>query len=68
MTNYENKLDNPAWYSLSETHKQFEIEFGDVKFYPPEYCQFGGIQNCVLVFTLWGKNLISQRALKSNKK
>ena len=42
MTNYENKLDNPAWYSLSETHKQFEIEFGDVKFYPPEYCQFGG--------------------------
>jgi len=41
MVNHENKLDNPAWYSLSETHKKFNIDFANVKFYPPEYCQFG---------------------------
>ena len=22
-----NKLDNPAWYSLSETHKDFVIDY-----------------------------------------
>ena len=27
-----NKLDNPTWHSLSETHKDFAIDYGDVKF------------------------------------
>jgi GNAT superfamily N-acetyltransferase len=36
------KLDNPVWYSLSETHKNFGIDFGTTKFYHPDYCPFGG--------------------------
>lgn len=38
----ENKLDNPVWYSLSETHKGFAIDYGNTKFYNPDYCPFGG--------------------------
>jgi ribosomal protein S18 acetylase RimI-like enzyme len=37
------KLDNPIWYSISETHKAFGIDFGTIKFYHPDYCPFGGI-------------------------
>jgi len=40
-----NKLDNPTWHSLSETHKDFAIDYGDVKFYQPDYCPFGGLVN-----------------------
>ncbi len=40
-----NKLDNPTWYSLSETHKDFAVEFDGIKFYHPEYCPFGGFIN-----------------------
>jgi GNAT superfamily N-acetyltransferase len=36
------KLDNPVWYSLSETHDNFAISYPGVKFYDPEYCPFGG--------------------------
>lgn len=36
------KLDNPVWYSLSETHKNLAIEFDEIKFYHPNYCPFGG--------------------------
>lgn len=39
------KLDNPAWYSLTETHINFAIDYGDVKFYNPDYCPFGGTLN-----------------------
>ena len=38
----ENKLDNPIWHSLSETHKDFAIDYGEIKFYHPDYCPFGG--------------------------
>jgi GNAT superfamily N-acetyltransferase len=38
----ENKLDNPVWHSVSETHKNFGIDCGNVKFYHPDYCPFGG--------------------------
>jgi ribosomal protein S18 acetylase RimI-like enzyme len=38
----ENKLDNPVWYSLSEGHSDLAIQCGEAKFYPPEYCLFGG--------------------------
>jgi GNAT superfamily N-acetyltransferase len=38
----ENKLDNPVWYSISETHKDFGIDYGAIKFYQPDYCPFGG--------------------------
>lgn len=39
------KLDNPVWYSLSETHKNIVIDFNDVKFYKPEFCSFGCFTN-----------------------
>lgn len=36
------KLDNPAWHSLCETHNKFAIDYNGIKFYDPEYCPFGG--------------------------
>ena len=36
------KLDNPVWHSLSETHKDISIDYPHVKFYDPAYCPFGG--------------------------
>ena len=36
------KLDNPTWYSLNETHKDFAMDYNGVKFYQPDYCPFGG--------------------------
>lgn len=36
------KLDNPTWYSLTETHKDFAIDYNGIKFYQPDYCPFGG--------------------------
>ena len=36
------RLDNPVWYSLSETHKDISINYHNVKFYDPVYCPFGG--------------------------
>lgn len=38
----ENKLDNPVWNSLSEYHSAFVIDYGNTKFYNPDYCPFGG--------------------------
>lgn len=38
------KLDNPVWYSLSETHQNFAIDYGNIKFYHPDYCPFGGFK------------------------
>lgn len=38
----ENKLDNPVWNSLSETHTKFALDYGTTKFYNPDYCPFGG--------------------------
>ena len=37
----EKKLDNPVWNSLSETHKNFAVDFRNIKFYHPDYCPFG---------------------------
>lgn len=42
MIHDEKKLDNPVWYSLSETHKKHALDFGTIKFYDPDYCSFGG--------------------------
>jgi GNAT superfamily N-acetyltransferase len=38
----QNKLDNPVWNSLCETHQNFAVNYADIKFYNPEYCPFGG--------------------------
>lgn len=41
MSHFEETLKNPVWYSLSETHKKFEVSYSGVKFYDPEICPFG---------------------------
>ena len=41
MTTLEDKLKNPVWYSLNETHKKFAIEFDGVQFYNPTINNFG---------------------------
>ncbi|MDC1261793.1 GNAT family N-acetyltransferase [Polaribacter sp.] len=41
MSSIEEKLKNPVWYSLQETHKKFLITHHDVHFYDPDICIFG---------------------------
>lgn len=41
----DKKLDNPVWFSLSESHKSFAIDYVSIKFYHPDYCPFGGFEN-----------------------
>ena len=36
------RLDNPVWFSLSESHKEFAVDYTNIKFYHPDYCPFGG--------------------------
>ena len=43
-TQNDKKLDNPVWFSLSETHQSFLVDYGSVKFYHPDYCPFGGFE------------------------
>ena len=38
----EQKLDNPVYHSLLETHQNFAIVSNGVRFYHPDYCPFGG--------------------------
>lgn len=42
MITEENKLDNPVWNSLSESHQQFALDYNGAQFYNPDYCPFGG--------------------------
>jgi GNAT superfamily N-acetyltransferase len=37
------KLNNPAWHSLNESHRSFAISNGEIKFYSPGICPFGGM-------------------------
>lgn len=41
MITLEEKLKNPVWYSLKETHKKFSFNFDGVTFYNPEVLTFG---------------------------
>lgn len=41
MISLEDKLKNPVWYSLQETHKKFAIEYDGVQFYNPKINNFG---------------------------
>jgi GNAT superfamily N-acetyltransferase len=43
-TQDDKKLDNPVWFSLSETHQSFAVDYGSIKFYHPDYCPFGGFE------------------------
>lgn len=38
----DTKLDNPVWHSLSESHRDFAMNYKNIKFYHPDYCPFGG--------------------------
>lgn len=40
----DKNLDNPVWFSLSETHQSFAVDYGSIKFYHPDYCPFGGFE------------------------
>jgi ribosomal protein S18 acetylase RimI-like enzyme len=42
-----NKLDNPVWHSLNETHSNFALEYDDFKFYHPDFCPFGGFTSLI---------------------
>lgn len=41
MITEENKLDNPVWNSLSESHQEFALDYNGAQFYNPDYCPFG---------------------------
>ncbi|QIH37562.1 GNAT family N-acetyltransferase [Flavobacterium petrolei] len=43
-TRDDKKLDNPVWFSLSETDQSFAVDYGSVKFYHSDYCPFGGFE------------------------
>ena len=33
-----------GWFSLSETHQSFGVDYSSIKFYHPDYCPFGGFE------------------------
>ncbi|TXD48832.1 GNAT family N-acetyltransferase [Polaribacter sp. IC073] len=41
MANLEEKLKNPVWYSLEDTHHPFLKTYDGVQFYKPDICIFG---------------------------
>ena len=41
----ETPLDNPVWYSLTEHQFEHAIDYGNVKFYHPDYTPFGAFVN-----------------------
>ena len=41
----DKNLDNPVWFSLSESHQNFAVDYDNIKFYHPDYCTFGGFEN-----------------------
>ena len=41
MKKIEEKLKNPVWYSLNETHNKFLLDYDGVQFYHPDICVFG---------------------------
>lgn len=59
MLTEEQKLDNPVWYSLSETHRNFSDDYESIKFYHPDYCAFGGF--VAVDKTLMGNDEYSKR-------
>ncbi len=40
----DDKLNNPVWHSLCESHQQFSINYPGLKCYHPDYCAFGSFQ------------------------
>ena len=68
MQNF-NKVDNPVWSSLSETQKPYALDFGNIKFYHPDYAPFGALEhdkNDVQAVTEYSK-LIENFLIVGNK-
>ena len=40
-----NKLKNPVWYSLNESHNKISFNYNEVQFYDPEICPFGAFSD-----------------------
>ncbi|MCL7763320.1 GNAT family N-acetyltransferase [Polaribacter sp. Z014] len=45
MKNLEEKLKNPVWYSLNETHNPLLIKYEGVQFYQTDICSFGAFKD-----------------------
>lgn len=45
MTSVQEKLKNPVWFSLKETHKKYVINYDGVQFYHPEISTFGSFMD-----------------------
>jgi GNAT superfamily N-acetyltransferase len=45
MKYLEEKLKNPVWYSLNETHNEFIIKYDGVHFYKPDINTFGSFKD-----------------------
>ncbi|MFY0714044.1 GNAT family N-acetyltransferase [Seonamhaeicola sp. NFXS20] len=45
MSYSEAPLDNPVWFALSDTHYNECINYGNVKFYHPDFTPFGAFIN-----------------------
>ena len=45
MISLEEKLKNPVWYSLKESHNTFLRTHNDVLFYDPDICIFGAFDD-----------------------
>ncbi|WP_303318017.1 GNAT family N-acetyltransferase [Flavivirga abyssicola] len=41
----ETPLDNPVWFSLTDCHYDYAIDYGNVKFFQPDYGPFGAFIN-----------------------
>ncbi len=41
----EDALDNPVWFSLTDCHSNQAIDYGNVKFFHPDYGPFGAFIN-----------------------
>lgn len=41
----ETPLDNPVWSTLVDTHANYCINYGNVKFFKPDYAPFGAFTN-----------------------
>ncbi|MDD7887248.1 GNAT family N-acetyltransferase [Flavivirga sp. 57AJ16] len=41
----EDALDNPVWFSLTDCHYDYAIDYGNVKFFHPDYGPFGAFIN-----------------------
>lgn len=45
MNTKDHVLDNPVWFTLTESCFKHTIDYGNVKFYHPEYAPFGAFIN-----------------------